>query len=328
MGFTDGGIIMGKWSGLVSVRIFVIAIALICGNAGLSYGEIILDRVVAVVNAEVITWSELYKSMEFEASPAVKALSDQERRKLFKDSESIFLENLINTKLILQAAKSFNLGISEAEVTRTITEIKAKYGMNDEAFGKAIEKEGFTLKDYKAKLTEQLITSKLIDIEVKGKIVVTEKEINDYILRNKDAADEGYIFSLIFVKRSGNPGADEEKVKAAYEKIKGGADFAEVAKQYSEDSSARAGGAKGFVKKSDLSKEFVDAISRLKTGEVSGPFMTSTGINIVRLEESRIFSKEGDLKAAVKDKLYRAKYEKAYSAWIKGLRQKAYVDIR
>jgi peptidyl-prolyl cis-trans isomerase SurA len=327
MGFRDGGI-MGKRFGSGSVRIFCAVVAIICSCFGLSYGEIVLDRVVAVVNSEVITWSELYKSMEFEATPAIKALSDQERRKVYKESEGVFLENLINTKLILQAAKIVQIVASEAEVTRTINEIKAKYKMNDEAFGKAIESEGFTIKDYKQKLAEQIIAGKLVDLEVRGKVVVTEKEINDYILRNKDAADEGYIFRMILIKESDKPGAAEEKVKAAYEKIKGGTDFAEVARQYSDDSSARAGGEKGFVRRADLSREFVDVMSRLKKNETSEPFKTSAGSIIVKLEDSRIFTKEGDLKVAVKEKLYAGKYDKAYRAWIKGLRQQAYVEIR
>jgi len=218
--------------------------------------------------------------------------------------------------------------VSDTEVMQTIKEIKAKYNLNDEEFAKAIAKEGFTLKDYKEKLSEQIIASKLVEIEVKGKVVVTEKEVNDYILRNKDAADEGYVISLILVKDGDNKAAAEEKSRAAHEKIKGGASFADIAKEYSDDSSARYGGEKGFVRKVDLSKEYLDVIAGLKKGEVSAPFRTPTGMTIVKLEDSRIFTKDGDLKTAVKAKLMNSKSENAYKAWIKGLRQKAYVEIR
>jgi peptidyl-prolyl cis-trans isomerase SurA len=319
---------MVKLSGSGFALKFCAVVVFVCLSVGAGYGEIVLDRVVAVVNAEVITWSELYKSMEFEASPAVKALSDQERRKVFRENEAVFLENLINTKLILQAAKAVRIVVSDTEVMQTIKEIKAKYNLNDEEFAKAIAKEGFTLKDYKEKLSEQIIASKLVEIEVKGKVVVTEKEVNDYILRNKDAADEGYVISLILVKDGDNKAAAEEKSRAAHEKIKGGASFADIAKEYSDDSSARYGGEKGFVRKVDLSKEYLDVIAGLKKGEVSAPFRTPTGMTIVKLEDSRIFTKDGDLKTAVKAKLMNSKSENAYKAWIKGLRQKAYVEIR
>jgi len=61
----------------------------------------LLDRVVAIVNQEVITWSELYRSMETDAMPGVRGLSDEERKKVFKENEAVFLENLINFKLQL-----------------------------------------------------------------------------------------------------------------------------------------------------------------------------------------------------------------------------------
>jgi peptidyl-prolyl cis-trans isomerase SurA len=320
---------MFKWSGLFSVGKYIAVIALICFFFGLSYGEIMLDKVVAVVNAEVITWSELYKTMEFEATPEVKALSGEERRKIFKENEAVFLENLINTKLILQAARTARVVASEAEVEQTIKNIKTKYRMNDEDFSKTIAKEGFTLKEYKKQLAEQIIASKLMDFEVRSKVVVTDKEVADHMLRNKDDADEGYVISLILVKKSDNPKADEEKIGTVYEKLKAGAAFADIARQYSDDSSSsRAGGNKGFVRSSDLSREFVEAISKLKKGEVSGPFMTPAGINIVKLEDSRVFTKEGDVKSAIREKLFTAKLERAYKAWIKGLRQTAYVEIR
>jgi parvulin-like peptidyl-prolyl isomerase len=159
--------------------------------------------------------------------------------------------------------------------------------------------------------------------------VVTEKEITDYIQKNKDrAADEGYRISMILIKKSEDPAADEERVKAASGKIKAGTAFAEVAKQYSDDTSARAGGDRGFVKKADLSQEFIDVLSRMKDGEVSEPFKTGSGTQIIKLDEARIYTTETSLKEAVKNKLSSEKFERAYKSWMKGLRQGAYVEIR
>ncbi len=319
---------MIKRFGTVFVKICCLVAAVLCFFAP-SYGDIMLDKVVAVVNAEIITWSELYKAMEFDAAPTVKALPEIERRKIYKENEGIFLENLINLKLILQSAKMANIGAGEAEITQTIKDISAKYGLNEDAFKSAIAKEGFTLEEYKKKLAEQIISSKVVDFEVRSRIVVTEKEIADYMLKNKDrAADEGYLISMILVKTSADPAADSEKVKAAYAMIKAGTPFAEVAKQYSDDASARTGGDKGFVKKADLSKEFIDALSKLKNGEVSEPFKTAGGTHIIKLDEARIYSTADARKDAVKNKLLSEKFERAYKSWIKGLRQGAYVEIR
>jgi len=320
---------MNKRNGLLFITMCGLIIVLFCGSAGAANAEIMLDKVVAVVNAEIITWSELYKAMEFEASPAVKALSAQEKRKVYQSSEAAFLEDLINVKLMLQQAKMYNINAGDAEINRTMKGIQEKYKMDDDAFGKAIIKEGFTMDEYKKKLADQIITGKLVDFEVRSKVLVTDKEVNEYVQKNRDrSADEGYIISMILVKKSENVAADEEKARTAYGKIKSGTAFPEVAKQYSDDSSARSGGLKGYVRRADLSKEFLDVLAKLKNGEVSEPFSTSAGMHIIRLEEARLFKSDDEYRVAVKEKLAADKFDRAYKAWVKGIRLRAYVEIR
>ncbi len=320
---------MGSCFRFVCINIFSSIICAVCllsvGNA-----EILLDKVVAVVNSEVITWSELYKAMEFEASQSVKAMSEQERRKIFKQSEKVFLENLIDMRLLLQEAKKSNIGATDDEVKKTMEAIRTKYGMTEEGFKDALTKEGFTIEEYKKKLSEQIIMNRLVDLEVRSKIVVTDDEVNTYLEKNKGAAaaEEGYKISHILIRKGDDPAKAEEKAAEVYEKIKAGENFAEAARKYSDDPSAKTGGDLGFINKADLSKEFLAAVSSLKPGEVSKPFMTNKGINIVLLENSRIFNSPAELKQALKDKLYAERFDKEYKSWIKGLRQKAYVDIK
>jgi peptidyl-prolyl cis-trans isomerase SurA len=311
--------------------VLILCLVTVLFSAAIAGGQnvIVLDKVVAVINSEVITWSELYKAMEFEASPAVKALGEQERRKVFRDNEGIFLEGLINMKLMLMAAKAANVNVNNAEVQEAMKSIKDKYNLNDEAFKTAINKEGFTMDEYKKKLLDQLTTSRIIDMEVRSRIIVTEKDIDDYIQKNKEgAADEGYSLSMILIKKSDDPARDEERAKAAYAKIKAGKAFAEVAREYSDDSSARAGGELGFLNKAELSRAYLDVLSRLKEGETSEPFPSSAGIHILKLEGARVFKSPADFRQAVKDKIFSERYDRAYRAWVKGLRQSAYVEIK
>ena len=293
-------------------------------------GAILLDKVVAVVNSDVITWSELYKAMEFDASQAVKAMSEQERRKIFKQNETMFLENMIDMRLLLQEAKKANINASDEEVKKTMAAITEKYGMTDSDYKDALKKEGFTTEEYKKKLAEQIIINRLMDLEVRSKIVITDAEVNSSLEKNKGmtAGDEGYKIHHILVKKTEDMRQAEEKARGIYEKIMAGENFAEAARKYSDDPSAKTGGDLGFVKKSDLSKEFLGALTKLKPGEVSEPFRSDRGMHIVLLESSRIFSNPSDLKQAVKDTLYAEKFDRDYKAWIKGLRQRAYVEIR
>jgi peptidyl-prolyl cis-trans isomerase SurA len=110
-----------------------------------SHASILLDRVVAVVNKEVITWSELYKAMEFEVATQVKNLSDEERKKLFQENEGSFLENLINMRLQLQEARNLGIDVSQHEITETIDTIQKKYSMTQADFTESLKKEGLSL---------------------------------------------------------------------------------------------------------------------------------------------------------------------------------------
>jgi len=293
-------------------------------------GAILLDKVVAVVNSEVITWSELYKAMEFDASPAVKAMSEQERRTIFKQNETVFLENLIDMRLLLQEAKKANINASDDEVNKTMAAIREKYAMSDAAFLDGLLKEGFTMEEYKKKLSEQIIINRLVDLEVRSKIVLTEDGVNAYLAKNKEmaAGDEGYKISHILIRKSDDPGQAEQKAQSIYERIKAGENFADAARKDSDDPSAKAGGSLGFVNKSDLSKEYLAALSRLKPGEVSEPFNTNRGMHIVLLESARLYNSPAELKQAVRDKMFAEKFERDYRAWIKGLRQRSYVEIK
>jgi len=308
--------------------IFIVAAAV--GLCSAVEGAILLDKVVAVVNSDVITWSELYKAMEFEASQQVKAMSERERHKIFEQNERAFLETLIDMRLLLQEAKKAGITATDDEINKTMASIKEKYGMTDDAMKEAITKEGFTLEEYKKKLADQIMINRLIDRDVRAKVVVTDEEFNAYMAGKPELSDveEGYKISLILVKNSDNPKEAEGKVADIYQKIKAGGSFDELAKKYSEDPSAKAGGDLGFVGKSDLSQPFLEIIQKMKPGDVSAPFNTSAGYNIVKLESERTYKSPAELKQAMRDKLYSDKFERDYKAWIKGLRQRAYVEIR
>jgi peptidyl-prolyl cis-trans isomerase SurA len=307
-----------------------IMVAAVIGLCAISEGAILLDKIVAVVNSEVITWSELYKAMEFEASPQVKAMSERERHKIFEQNEKSFLENLIDMKLLLQEAKKDGIGASDDEINKTMQSIREKYGMTEAAMDEAISKEGFSIAEYKKKLADQIIINRLIDREVRSKVVVTDDELNAYVSKNPALAEteEGYRIGLIVIKKTDDPRQAEEKAREIYNKISAGESFASAARTFSEDASAKAGGELGFISKKDLSREFLDVLSKLKPGSVSEPFGTASGMNIVKLESEKMFKSQDELKQAMRDKLYSAKFDRDYKAWVKGLRQRAYVEIK
>jgi len=307
----------------IGVCIFVLMCAL-GAHAG-----ILLDKVIAIVNKEVITWSDLYKAMEFEASDALKKMPDKERRDYFKKNESQFLENLIEMRLQLQEANRLGIAASDDEVNRTMEGIRKKYSLSEQDFEASIKKEGFTLPEYKAKLREQIAVGRLVDMEVRSKLVASDADVNDWLSSHPDFSreNEGYHISQIYILPKGTQQEVEAKLKQVYDDLNAGIPFAVVAQRYSQDASARNGGDLGFIKKGDLSKEFLDVIGRMKDGEISQPFSSDAGVHIIRLNETRIFRNEAEFRELLKQKVVDDRFARAYKNWRRGLRERAYVEI-
>ncbi len=293
---------------------------------------ILLDRVVGVVNKEVITWSELYKIMEYEATDQVKTLNEEERLKIFKENEATFLETLIDMKLQLQEAKKLGLEVTPKEIAETIENIKNKYSMTESDFLTSIQKEGFSMEEYKKRLSDQILINKVINYKIRNKIVVSDEEVTTYMDVNKQILISGETYRLrqIFFKPpegSMDRKTIEDKTSLIIQKLKEGEDFSELAKMYSEGPLGRLGGDLGFINKTDMTKEFVEVLAEMKAGDVSKPFWTDKGLHIIKLEEKISAQNIDKLKEEVKKQLTEEKFFESYKIWIRSLREKAYIEI-
>lgn len=301
--------------------------------APLAEATFLLDRVVAIVNQDVITWSELYRAMTTDATPAVRSLPEEERRKIFKENEALFLENLISFRLQVQEAVNNRLRVTEEEVKETVEGIKKKYGMTDTQFQDSLKSEGYTLEEYKKRLADQILQSKIVNQQVRSKIVITDADIEKFMRENKDlsGSTETYHIRQIFFKKPKDEAERygvEEKAQTVYAKALQGTDFAELARQYSEDASRNTGGDLGFIEKSNLAKDFSTALSSMKQGDVSKPFWSDRGIHILRLEEMSAPKSSAQLREEAKAVLHDRLFSQRYKAWIKSLREKSFIDIR
>jgi len=298
-------------------------------SAGSTFAAPLLDRVVAVVNKEVITWSELYRTMEFEVmSGDMKSMNSDDRKKLFKESEAMFLEGMIDKKLQLQTAKRLDIDAGKEEIADAIEGIKKKYSMDDKEFQESLKKEGFSFDEYKRRLAEHIVLSKVVGQQVRNKVVVSEEEVKQYMARN---ADTEYRVRQIFFKKlekDGERSTLEARAEEVFQKVKGGEDFAAAAFKYSEDPTGKAGGDLGFIKKGLLGKEFLDVLSPMSVGEMSRPFWTAGGLHIIKLEEKVDSKNIDEFRESVKKKLFDKKFDEEYRNWIRGLREKAFVEVR
>ena len=290
----------------------------------------VLDKIVAIVNKDVITWGELYKAMEFESGQEMKSMKEEDKQKFFKNNELPFLEVMIDMRLEVQEAAKMGISANEEEVNKAIENMKKKYSMTQEVFAQTLVKEGFSMAEYRKKLSEQIMVTRVVDQEVRGKIVISEADIDRDLIQHSELTkdEEGYQVSLIFLKTGDDRKKVEEQSASIFEKLKAGGDFSEIARQYSEDSNAKNGGDLGFIKKSEISKELLAVLSTMKAGDISQPFWSNNGMNILKLNEMRAYKTPQEVRDAVRQKLYEEKFNMDIKSWVKGLRERSYVEIK
>ncbi len=297
----------------------------------------VTNAIVATVNDDIIT---LYDTNR-EAQPAISesekkgALNDAARSQIRRTA----LDRLIEKKLTEQKIKELGIKVSDEEIRQAIDDVRKQNNISSqEALVKALAGQGLSFDQYRAQLQEQIEKLKLVSIEVRSKVHVSETEMRDYYTANlvKYTEDESYNARHIFFKTGEKASSDEiQRSKttalAVLADAKGGKDFAELAKKFSEDPAARKdGGNLGNFKKGDMQPELEKTILSLKPGEVSELVSTPIGFHIIKLE-ARIAGTTKpfeSVKAEIEEVLYRKKSEERFSQWVKELRSRASIEIR
>ena len=296
----------------------------------------VVNTVAAVVNDEIITLYDVNRESQslIRENEKKGALTEEARSQLRR----LALDSLIEKKLVEQKIRELNIKVSEEEIRQAIEDVKKQNSMTQEALVAALANQGLSFDQYRSQLQEQLEKLKLISMEVRSRIQVGEREMREYYEANaaKFSEDETFRARHIFFKTNDKAPADEIKktmttALMVLAEAKGGKDFAELAKTYSEDPAARKdGGDLGRFKKGDMLPELEQAVMTLKPGEVSELVYTPAGFHIIKLEE-RVSDKMKpfeSVKAAVEEAVYRKKSEERFSQWAKELRGKASIEIK
>lgn len=314
------------------IFLFLIHCSLFTIYCSLSYSAILLDRVIATVNNEVITWSELRKGIELEGKEFLNGLTDNEKEKKIKELEKIFLNRMVDMRLQIQEARKLGLDVSPSEANDAIADIKRKYNLTDEGLVESLKAEGLTLDEYRAQLAEQILLSKAVRYEIRNTILIPDKEIEAYYETNKEKyqrEEKVRIRQIFFTVRDGlQKNEVEAKAEEVFQRIKNGEDFAKLASEYSEDVSKEFGGDIGYVTRGSVLKEIEDVAFVLKIGEVSKPFWSPKGIHIIKLEDRKEGSSIEKVREEIKEILFDRAFRLKYEDWIKGLREKAYIEIK
>jgi parvulin-like peptidyl-prolyl isomerase len=298
--------------------------------------EAVNDRVVAVVNQEIITLSEVEKWVD-PLKEEITAGDRLERRDRIGRLRRQVLDKLIEEKLIDQEVKKSGIKISSKEIEATLEEVRRRNAVTQEGLEKALAVEGLTLETYKKQIEKGLQRQKLINWSVKVEGKAGEKELRDFYQKNvgryrmNETYRPGHILFVI-PKEAALVEIREirKKGQEVLEKIKGGEDFGEMALLYSQDASAKNRGDLGFFKKGELYPAFEREALRLKIGEVSGLVRTEFGFHIIKLLDRKGVEPLPfeEVKEKVKADYYDSEMEKAFKQFLSTLKEKAVIEIK
>ncbi|MFA6541469.1 MAG: peptidylprolyl isomerase [Bacteroidota bacterium] len=250
-----------------------------------------LDKIVAIVDKEIITMSDLNFNVQ---QMAIQNKLDPNSREL----QDRVLDGMINEKLVLAQAIEDSIEVTEDEVTERLDQQiqRLVYQLGSEA--KLEEAYGMNVsrmkRDYQFRdmIRKQILVQK-VQQQRQASVTVSRREVDDFFTKYKDSIPNvptEFELSHIYIE----PKPDSSALKAIYDKaaaiadsIRAGGDFADFAKRYSSDGSAAQGGDLGFARRGSFVKEFEEVAFTLNEGEISKPVRTQFGYHIIQLVERR-----------------------------------------
>jgi peptidyl-prolyl cis-trans isomerase SurA len=308
-------------------------------KAGDAEGKVV-EEIVARVNNDVITKSELDKARQSAADGAREDCNSrctpEQAQVAVEDSQKFALRDLIDQSLLAQRGKDMDINV-EPEVVKQLDQIRQKNNLKDlDDLEKAVTSQGLNWEDFKNTIKNRILTQEVIRREVGSHINITHDEAMKFYEDHKKefVRPEQVALSAIEVKTEGKKESEIPELRAKAQKLLGrvkeGEDFAELAKRFSDGATAQQGGYLGQYKRGELSKELEDTVFKMNKNQLTDVIETKQGFLILKVlehyeEGEQSFDK---VENEIQDHLYQQKMEPALREYLKTLREQSYVVIK
>lgn len=290
-----------------------------------------LDEIIATVNEDVITKSELNRSLAIVKMQLLQSHLPKPEDKILKKQ---VLDQLINKKLQLQMARQANVYVNDEDLDNAVEAVARRNNVSVDDLYQRIARDGMSKTDYREEMRDQLILKKIQEQELISHITMTSDEVTNF-LRSKNwinNASKEYRIEDILIPTSDTPSPEEllrakQRAQNVLAKLKQKMSFKMVAQMESGEKHALQGGDLGFRKLPEIPSAFSDVVVHMKLNEVAGPIQTPNGFHIIRLVDERT-----DSSAAAPDRrqvenlLFQRKFEEALQNWISRLRSQAFIN--
>ena len=300
----------------------------------------VIDRIVAVVNDDIILESEVNQAavLSMRGELGEIDLESPEGQRKFEAHRRKTLDTLIEKQLVAQQARELKIYVSEDEMRRALEDVKKSNNLSDFQFAEALKQQGFTLDSYRKTLRQQLLELKVINQTVRSRISVGDDEVRAFYAQTvRQATGDQLQVHLMQILVPVPPNASESVVNDKrrlagkfVEQLRSGGDFVTIAKQASEEGASKGGGDLGWLARGDLPEELRDTVNSMDTGDLRGPVRSERGFHVLQLVEKKNAEVRSfdEVKEQLRRQLYDQQVEKGIQSWTKELRRKAHLDIR
>ena len=300
--------------------------------------EELLDRVVAVVNDEIITQAELDAVLRPVYEDYKLQYSGEELAELVREARTKILGQLIEDKLVYQEAVAQDIVINEDEIEKELSDFRKRMENPDE-FDAMLEREGMNMKSLREKFKRQLMIRRLQDMEIRSRVVISPAEIEKFYRDNPDKFRKTARVKVrsLTVKKSPEArekGIADEKAKermdSLFLKLKQGENFEALVASSSEDSRAKEKEPSQWFEKGSMIESVDEAIFKTPKGHLTGIVETPVGFHIFKVEdveEARQISFQ-EARDQISGSLFQVKSNERFREWTEQLKKTAYISIR
>lgn len=304
-------------------------------------------KIVAVVNDEVITQTELDRALGPALQQFQQDFGPEELAVKAEELKGVILERMVEEKLMLQKARSPRpvevskgrigtpppISASDDEVEEMMNKAQVQF-KDPEKFAQALEEQGMTLEDLRSRYRDQIVIQKLIEREVRSRVAISPAQITAVYEANVGAFKVPPAVQVATILIRPKDSLDTARAYAAIQDLRRrltqGEDFYELASRHSDGPNAKMGGRIGFLEKGKGLPEIDEALFKLKTGEISGVIKTQAGFHLFRVESIRPERKLElqEVQDRIRSQLFQEKMTVQYKEWIEKLKADAYISIK
>jgi peptidyl-prolyl cis-trans isomerase SurA len=286
----------------------------------------VVDRIVAVVNGEVITLFELNQRFrpvldQFQG----QNLGDEEKR-LLLDSKRQLLDRMVEEVLLRQEAGRLNMAVTDMEVQTQLRQVREQFGLSEAQFSEQLTLQGLTREGYEQRIREEMLRHRLMNFMIRRKVVVTSDEIREYYETHQSEFMQQQRVHLGMILFASQTQAEEVQARLRNEELS----FADAAGQYSQGPGAAQGGDIGMLAWKDLAADWRGALESLEVGEISPIIQVRNQPAILKLfnmEAGDVLSLD-QVEDQIREKLMEPRLNERYNEYMAGLRSRALIDIR